>query len=55
MGRYGCICSICSHFLANPAVFHTMQGNLAAEYSTDGSHVLGRHYADWVQWVREQE
>ena len=29
-------------------------GNLAAEYTADDSHVLGRYYASWAEWIRQQ-
>lgn len=32
-------------------IFDDVQGNLSKEYSTDGAHILGKYYADWVQWV----
>ncbi len=34
--------------------FDDSQGNLDAEYSTDGFHILGKYYGDWVQWLTEQ-
>ena len=27
--------------------------NLAAGYSSDGAHVLGKYYSVWVDWIRE--
>lgn len=35
-------------------VFDDAQGCLAKEYTTDGSHVLGIYYADWVQWLKNK-
>lgn len=32
-------------------IFDDEKGNLSKEYSTDGSHILGKYYADWVQWM----
>lgn len=32
-------------------IFDDAQGNLSKEYSTDGSHILGKYYADWIQWI----
>ena len=29
-------------------------GNLASEYTADDSHVLGRYYASWAEWIRQQ-
>lgn len=34
--------------------FDDGNGNLAKEYSTDGSHILGKYYADWVLWLQEK-
>ena len=34
--------------------FDDSQGNLSAEFSTDGFHILGKYYSDWVQWLKEQ-
>lgn len=36
-------------------IFDDAQGNLLKEYSTDGSHILGKYYADWVQWILDKE
>lgn len=35
--------------------FDDSQGGLAKEYTSDGSHVLGKYYTDWVQWLRERQ
>lgn len=32
-------------------IFDDENGNLADEYTTDQSHVLGKYYADWVTWL----
>lgn len=32
-------------------IFEDAQGNLSKEYSTDGAHILGKYYADWIQWI----
>ena len=34
------------------SLFDDENGNLAAGYSTDGSHILGKYYAGWVEWIR---
>lgn len=34
-------------------VFDDSDGNLADEYSFDGSHVLGKYYAVWTEWLKE--
>lgn len=34
-------------------VFDDENGNLAAGYSSDGAHVLGKYYSVWVDWIRE--
>lgn len=36
-------------------IFDDAQGNLLKEYSTDGSHVLGKYYADWVRWILDRK
>lgn len=36
-------------------IFDDAQGNLSKEYSTDGAHILGKYYADWVRWILEKE
>lgn len=36
-------------------IFDDTQGNLSKEYSTDGAHILGKYYADWVQWILDKE
>lgn len=35
-------------------IFDDAQGNLSKEYSTDGAHILGKYYADWVQWILDR-
>lgn len=42
----------CSYLDINER-FDDGTGNMAEEYSADGSHVLGKYYADWVQWICE--
>lgn len=32
--------------------FDDQQGGLSTEYSVDGSHILGKYYADWVSWLQ---
>lgn len=39
------------YFINVNELFDDEQGNLSAEYSADGSHILGKYYADWVQWL----
>lgn len=34
------------------SLFDDESGNLAAGYSTDGSHILGKYYSVWVEWIR---
>ncbi len=34
--------------------FDDMQGNLPNECSSDGLHMSGKYYAEWVQWLREK-
>lgn len=36
-------------------IFDDAQGNLLKEYSTDGSHVLGKYYADWARWILDRK
>lgn len=44
----------CSYINVNE-IFDDAQGNLSKDYSTDGSHILGKYYADWVQWILGRE
>ncbi len=39
------------HFINVNELFDDVQGNLSKEYSTDGSHILGKYYADWARWI----
>lgn len=32
-------------------IFDDGNGNLAEEFTADQSHVLGKYYADWVEWI----
>lgn len=32
-------------------LFDDEKGNLSTEYTVDESHVLGKYYADWVDWI----
>lgn len=34
----------------NP-LFDDAEGNLSPEYTVDESHVLGKYYKDWVEWI----
>lgn len=42
------------YFIDVNEIFDDGQGNLSEKYSTDGSHILGKYYADWVQWICNQ-
>lgn len=42
----------CFYLDVNP-VFDDENGNLRADYSTDGSHILGKYYFVWVDWLKE--
>lgn len=42
------------YFINVNEVFDDGHGNLSKEYSADGSHILGKYYADWVQWICHQ-
>lgn len=33
-------------------IFDDETGSLNASYSTDGSHILGKYYSVWVEWLR---
>lgn len=35
-------------------IFDDGQGNLRAECTSDGTHVLARYYTDWTQWLSER-
>ena len=35
-------------------IFDDEGGSLNHAYSTDGSHVLGKYYAQWVKWLKEE-
>lgn len=41
----------CLYIDVNP-IFDDGNGNLSAAYSTDGTHVLGKYYSVWVDWIR---
>lgn len=32
-------------------IFDDEEGNLIAEYTSDGVHVLAKHYTEWVDWI----
>ncbi len=32
-------------------LFDDEKGNLGAEYTSDNTHVLGKYYAEWVDWL----
>ena len=44
----------CYYFNVNEK-FDDESGSLSTEYSVDGSHVLGKYYADWLYWLQEKE
>ena len=37
----------------NP-LFDDAQGCLASEYTTDHTHILGKYYSTWVEWLLTQ-
>ena len=39
-------------YLDVSSLFDDETGNLSANYSTDGSHILGKYYSVWVDWIR---
>ena len=43
----------CYYFDVNEK-FDDESGSLSEEYSVDGSHVLGKYYADWLSWLQEK-
>ena len=34
------------------SLFDDETGNLSDNYSTDGSHIMGKYYSVWVDWIR---
>ena len=34
--------------------FDDENGNLNADLSADGAHVLGKYYADWSDWILQK-
>lgn len=32
-------------------LFDDEEGNLSEDYTADNAHVLGKYYADWVEWI----
>lgn len=44
--------SSCMFLDVNP-LFDDGEGNLSTEYTVDESHVLGKYYKDWVDWILE--
>lgn len=42
----------CSYIDVNE-IFDDDKGNLDSGYSSDGSHVLGKYYAEWGDWIRK--
>lgn len=41
------------YFIDVNEIFDDDNGNLAKGYSSDGSHVLGKYYSEWVEWIRD--
>ena len=37
----------------NP-LFDDANGNLSPEYTTDHTHILGKYYSTWVDWILTQ-
>lgn len=37
------------------ALFDDADGNMGAQYSTDGVHVLGKYYSAWSNWLRQNQ
>ena len=35
-------------------LFDDENGNLRADLSADGAHVLGKYYADWSDWILQK-
>lgn len=44
-----------SYFIDVNKIFDDSNGNLAKEFFSDGSHVLGKYYSVWVEWIRGSE
>lgn len=40
-----------SFYLDVNVLFDDEEGNLSEEYTMDNAHVLGKYYADWVDWI----
>lgn len=40
----------CQYINANE-IFDDAQGNLSKDCSTDGIHMRGKYYSDWVRWI----
>ena len=38
-------------FLDANELFDDEKGNLSADYTVDEAHVLGKYYADWLDWI----
>lgn len=34
--------------------FDDAGGNLSADFSSDGFHILAKYYAEWAEWIRKQ-
>lgn len=41
----------CMFYLDVNELFDDENGNLSKKYTTDNAHVLGKYYADWVDWI----
>lgn len=43
------------YFIDVNEIFDDNDGNLSKDYSSDGSHVLGKYYSVWVEWIRGEK
>lgn len=43
------------YFIDVNEIFDDNDGNLMKDYSSDGSHVLGKYYSVWVEWIRGEK
>ena len=43
--------NITSFYLDVNEIFDDSQGNLNTDYTSDDTHVLGKYYADWCDWL----
>lgn len=40
------------YFINVNEIFDDSSGNLSKDFSSDGSHVFGKYYSVWVEWIR---